>query len=104
MQFHLSKRALFGSGLIFIIGALFGGGSWFWYDTVYGPNTHQITVKKVHYHANFRVFLEKDFVDFSGPGYMEELESCAVDPNKETPQDRVHLHDGKGDLVHIHDA
>lgn len=60
--------------------------------------------QKVHFHTNFAVWVDKAFVDYNGDQYMEELASCAVDPNKETPQDRVHLHENKGGLIHVHDA
>ncbi len=80
-----------------------------WYKTqtsVIPEHSHSASgsTAKVHYHANFLVFLDKDFVNFDGDQYMEELASCAVDPNKETPQDRVHLHENKGGLLHVHDA
>lgn len=66
--------------------------------------SHDHETGKVHYHANFRVYLDTQFVDLSGAEYMEELASCAVDPTKEKPEDRVHMHENKGDLIHVHDA
>lgn len=57
----------------------------------------------VHWHANFAVYMDGQKWDFSGPSYMEETSRCNV-TEWVLPQDRIHLHDGKWDLVHVHMA
>ncbi len=58
---------------------------------------------QVHYHANFAVYIDGKKVDFNTDNYMEETSRCNV-TNDVKPQDRIHLHDKKGDLVHVHMA
>lgn len=48
----------------------------------------------VHWHANFAVYTDGKQWDFSGPSYMEETSRCNISTGV-TPQDRIHLHDGK---------
>lgn len=58
----------------------------------------------VHYHAGFKVFSDGILVDLGAPQYMH-LEYCAVDGKEEAQNNKVekaHLHDGIGDVVHIH--
>ncbi len=55
----------------------------------------------VHYHANFALFIDDKRVDFSKPEYSEEIQSCTVS-DKQTPKQRVHLHEKNPDVVHIH--
>lgn len=47
-----------------------------------------------HTHANFKVYINGSPVDFSQPKYQ------AV--NGKDLDENIHLHDGKGDLIHIH--
>jgi hypothetical protein len=56
----------------------------------------------VHYHANYAVFIQKNLLDLSLPKYMEPVEICNVDPMLQTPQARVHQHNGKVGEVHVH--
>jgi hypothetical protein len=58
----------------------------------------------VHHHANFAVFIDGERLDLSAGRYMQDVESCARDPGSVRPEDRVHLHDGVGDVVHVHHA
>jgi hypothetical protein len=57
----------------------------------------------VHHHANFAVYMDGKQWDFSGPSYMEEVSRCNI-TDWVTPQDRIHLHDGQWELVHVHMA
>jgi hypothetical protein len=62
--------------------------------------------KEVHYHAGFAVFKDDRKVDFSGFEYMH-VEPCTdvVDTHdsfSEIQQDKAHLHDFVGDVVHVH--
>lgn len=63
------------------------------------------TSQTVHYHANFAVFLDGQASDFSLAKYMEPVQLCSVGhASQVTPQQRVHLHEGVGVLVHVHSA
>ncbi len=61
---------------------------------------------EVHYHAGFLVYVDGVKQDFSDFKYME-LEPCTdhKDAHKEDEQkEKAHLHDGIGDVVHVHRA
>lgn len=58
----------------------------------------------VHHHANFALFIDGERVDLSGDRYMEDVASCSADPASLRPVDRVHLHDNRADVVHVHHA
>lgn len=57
----------------------------------------------VHYHANFAAYIDGKKWDFSSSTYMEEVSRCNVTEGV-MPEDRIHLHDNKGWLVHVHMA
>jgi hypothetical protein len=56
----------------------------------------------VHHHANFAIFVDGQRLDLSDMRYMEDVAACASDPAGMRPQDRVHLHNGEQDVVHVH--
>ncbi len=60
--------------------------------------------KRVHYHANFAVYIQGQRETFNSPLYYEEKggNSCAVDTIS-NPAERVHMHDNVNDTVHVHD-
>ncbi len=58
---------------------------------------------QAHYHANFAVYIDGVRKDFSGDSYMEEVSRCNITTDVQ-PQDRIHLHDNKWWLVHVHMA
>lgn len=58
----------------------------------------------VHYHANWAVVIDGERLDLTGMRYMEDVFQCSVDPNLQRPEDRVHMHEGNHDIVHVHDA
>lgn len=61
--------------------------------------------EKVHYHANFVVYINGVREEFKGPKYYEETAATECTINKvETPLERAHLHDNVGDVVHVEDA
>jgi predicted lactoylglutathione lyase len=60
--------------------------------------------EKVHYHANFAVFINGTREQFKGSNYYEEISApCTVKP-VETPGERAHMHDNVNDVVHVEDA
>lgn len=60
---------------------------------------------EVHYHAGFHIYEDGTQVDLSGLEYMT-IQPCGVshrhDNMKEYEASKVHLHDGVGDVVHVH--
>lgn len=54
-----------------------------------------------HYHANFLVVVDGEPLDLSSSRYMEDASSCVGD-EEVLPAQRVHMHDGVGDVVHVH--
>lgn len=58
----------------------------------------------VHHHANWAVFVDGARLDLSGERYMEDVASCKADPTAVYPEDRVHMHNGNADVVHVHDS
>lgn len=57
-----------------------------------------------HYHANWAVVIDGKRLDLTANRYMEDVFQCSVDPNRQRPEDRVHMHEGNMDVVHVHDA
>lgn len=60
--------------------------------------------KPVHYHAGFRVYIDGKLQDFSGFKYMR-ISPCGKSENHRIGDEQIekaHLHDGNGDVVHIH--
>ena len=58
---------------------------------------------KVHHHANMLVMIDGKEWDFSKDIYMEEVSRCNVTVGV-LPEDRIHLHENMGDLIHVHMA
>ncbi len=58
---------------------------------------------KVHHHANMLVMIDGVTWDFSKDIYMEEVARCNVTIGV-LPEDRIHLHENMGDLIHVHMA
>jgi hypothetical protein len=58
---------------------------------------------KVHHHANMLVMIDGKSWDFSRDIYMEEVSRCNVTLDVRS-EDRIHLHENMGDLVHVHMA
>lgn len=56
---------------------------------------------RIHYHANFALYIngQRDTLDSST--FYEETQSCSAD--EVGPRQRVHLHDQKSHVVHVHD-
>jgi hypothetical protein len=57
-----------------------------------------------HYHANWAVFVRGERLDLSAQRYMEDVYRCKADPTRVDPEDRVHMHNGEHDVVHVHHA
>jgi len=79
---------------LFIIIIIFGLG-FFGFRKLTAP-------KIVHFHAGFKVFVDGKMQDFSDPIYMN-VEPCSVHAQAGNNQaEKAHLHDGNGDVVHVH--
>jgi hypothetical protein len=57
---------------------------------------------KVHYHANFAVYINGQQEKFKDPTYYEEVNICNLKGTL-TPQARTHMHDEEAGVVHVHD-
>ncbi|GAB4027829.1 MAG: hypothetical protein Fur0011_6720 [Candidatus Microgenomates bacterium] len=59
----------------------------------------------VHYHAGFKVYIDNQLQDYSGYQYMNYT-PCSQHDKKKSPEEeqmeKAHLHDGVGDVVHVH--
>jgi hypothetical protein len=56
---------------------------------------------RTHYHANFALYVNGQRDEFKSSTFYEETQSCSAD--EIGPKQRVHLHDQKGHVVHVHD-
>jgi hypothetical protein len=58
---------------------------------------------RVHYHANFEVFINGQQEQFKDNFYYEsEGAACTAEGNI-TPPDRAHMHDHVNNVIHVHD-
>lgn len=64
--------------------------------------------EEVHFHAGFLVFVDGKRQDFSDSKYMH-IEPCTDESAPHMPlnkieeqQEKAHLHDGIGDVIHVH--
>lgn len=61
----------------------------------------------IHLHAGFQVYKDDKLQDFSDFKYMHEM-PCTIDGKavegepKDEQQEKAHLHDQTGDVVHVH--
>jgi hypothetical protein len=61
-----------------------------------------VSHSEYHLHAGFKVFLDDKPVDFSASKYMY-FQPCGLPSSQQKAlQDKVHLHDRIGDVVHVH--
>lgn len=64
--------------------------------------------KKIHYHANFAVYINGQREQFNNPAFYEEASMCTdnskEDENADNPTERAHMHDNVNNVVHIEDA
>lgn len=67
--------------------------------------TLQVSENPVHYHANFAVFIDGRKQDFSKDKFMN-IEPCTDEEEEHLDklEERVHLHDNIGNVVHVHDV
>lgn len=54
-----------------------------------------------HYHANWQVVVDGEPLDLSADRYMEDVIACAAGAEV-LPVQRVHMHNGEDDVVHVH--
>lgn len=69
---------------------------------IYSPHVEH---ESVHYHAGFRVYIDDQLQDYSGYEYMNFVPCSEHDQTKtaeEEQMEKAHLHDGVGDVVHVH--
>lgn len=66
----------------------------------------ETTTEEIHYHAGFQVYIDDQLQDYSSFEHMK-IEPCSAEEHEElTPEEeqieKAHLHDGVGDVVHVH--
>jgi hypothetical protein len=63
------------------------------------------STESVHYHAGFRVYIDNNLQDYSDWKYMNFVPCDEHDSKKSQAEEQIekaHLHDGVGDVVHVH--
>lgn len=64
--------------------------------------------KKIHYHANFAVYINGQREQFKNPTLYEETTMCTnskeEDESSANPNERAHMHDKVNNVVHVEDA
>src|SRR5450432_3603881 len=58
---------------------------------------------RVHYHANFAVYINGQQEQFKDNFYYESEASACTATGNITPPDRAHMHDHINNVVHVHD-
>lgn len=56
-----------------------------------------------HYHANWQIVVAGQPLDLSAAPYMEDVATCAA-TDRVLPRERVHMHNGEDEVVHVHHA
>src|SRR3989344_5599633 len=59
--------------------------------------------ERVHYHANFQVFINGQSEQFADPALYEESAASCSEEEAMTPGERAHMHDNVNDVVHVED-
>ncbi len=63
--------------------------------------------KKIHYHANFAVYINGQREQFNNPALYEETVMCTNEKQDEAsnnPNERAHMHDKVNNVVHVEDS
>lgn len=55
---------------------------------------------RVHFHANFALYINGQRDTFDSSTFYEETQACSAD--EVGPKSRVHMHDKKSHIVHVH--
>lgn len=84
------KKLLYAAIAGFALGVLWLAGIRF---ILFEPDT-------IHYHANFALYVNGEKEEFDSFTFYEEAQAC-VD-GEASPEARVHLHDNKSHVVHVH--
>jgi hypothetical protein len=59
--------------------------------------------QRVHYHANFAVYVNGQKEEFKNPIYYITLAAMCSAGASDSPTDRVHMHSGVNNVVHVED-
>lgn len=92
-----SKRHFFTSRWAYLVYGLLLGAL-----VILGIRFFTYNPHKVHYHANFAVYINGQQEPFKDPTYYEEVKICNAQ-GVLTPQARVHMHDEDAGVIHVHD-
>jgi hypothetical protein len=75
------------------------GAGWLYSSSIHKADDH------VHYHAGFTVYIDGVKQDYSDYKYMNFVPCSEHDQKKSKAEEQIekaHLHDGVGDVVHVH--
>lgn len=59
--------------------------------------------ERIHYHANFVVYINGQREQFTDPALYEESGSACTEEEEMVPMERAHMHDNINDVVHVED-
>ena len=59
--------------------------------------------ERIHYHANFQVFINGQREQFADPTLYEESGASCSEEEQMVPMERAHIHDNVNDVVHVED-
>jgi hypothetical protein len=90
-----NKMIVTGLALVLLI-----GGIW----TVFAMSGMNKAHDEIHLHAGFQLYINDELVDFAQNKYMYFLPCGIPSTEYKNLNDRVHLHDKVGDVVHVHSA
>lgn len=88
--FQFVKSKWFIAGGCIVLGALIILGIRF---ATYKPD-------RVHYHANFAVYINGQQEQFKGAAYYTDVNACVAN-NSAFPSERAHMHDNVNNVVHV---
>lgn len=88
---YINKRVLLGTVIGFLVGLIF----------IVALRFIMYKSDNVHYHANFALYVNGKRDEFKSFTFYEEVQACTSDKDGD-PKHRVHMHDQKNDLIHVH--
>lgn len=91
-----AKKSFFTSRWAFLVYGLLVG-----LVVILGIRFFTYNPHKVHYHANFAVYINGQQELFKDPTYYEEVALC--NNGTLTPPARTHMHDEQAGVIHVHD-
>lgn len=86
------------SSILLVAGGLFLGAL-----LVLGVRFFTYHPQRIHYHANFTVYINGQREQFADPILYEESGAACREEEQMVPMERAHMHDNVNDVVHVED-